>query len=385
MYPQLEVYRESIRATRSSTYHLDLPKQGKLSFIMFEYDMNHSGAPFQAGTTGKWRPVDYVNNIDVVANGAKDIISLDGYTAAGLGWWDQGVTMPSVWRMYSSASLEDWFVINFGRKMWDPYFYLQMEDFDSLELRIENNTGTSNWSDSHDITTWLGWWRGDGVPPSHGFLKKEIYRTYTTVQNGREYVDLPTALKIRRVLLQAFPDIDSAGVAETSPANVLYDIRLRGKSGAVTVFDGDWEELMKGNYLDLGAEVITQGACYFNADYGFMIDIGDVRGHAGISGSRDGAASSTVPTIEGDRSDWTQKSETYEGDSPFEFMFRGWGYQNMAGWRFDYLDMLEGLLDPSEAAMGILQLELVTRDSASAADGTVNVVLDRLVPTAAQL
>jgi len=378
MYPQLEVYRDAVSMTRNQTYHLDLPKQGRLSFIMLEISGTHNGAPFQTDTTAKWRVHDFIDEINVVANGQRDIIALNGKVAQAMGWWDQGVTMPDVWRQYSSASLKSWFVLNFGPKMWDPNFYLQLEDFDSIELQIKNSMTSTYWGADPDVSVYLGWLRGGDVPASQGFLKKEIWRRYTTVQGGREYMDLPTALPIRRILIQAIPDLDSSGVAETGPENVAHTIKLTFQSGLVTVFDGGFVELMKLNYLDLGHEVITQGAVYHNADYGFDVDIADVRGHAGVSGSRDGSGSATIPTIEGDRDDFTQKMETYEGDSPFEFIFRGWGYQNIAGWRFDFLPFPQGLLDPSEAGEGIVELEIGTRDAASAADGTVRVILDRL-------
>lgn len=383
MYPQMERFRDAITMTRDDTYHLDLPQQGKLSFILLKVDGTHLAEATSSLTNAKWRIHDYITDIDVVANGQKDIKSLDAYIAQGLSFWDQGVTPPDTWREYSNQWVISWILLNFGEKMWDVNHYLQMEDFQALELRVTNDCPTTVWQDSVHITTYLGWLRGAGVPPSQGFVKSEVYRRYTSVRDAYEYIDLPTGLPIRRIFLQSIPPIGSDGIYSAHPYNVLRDVKFTFRSGAMTVFDAMWWDLIKLNFLERGQEVITGGAIYHNADLGFLVDIGDVRQRAGIASRRGaGAAAATIPTMHGDQNRATQVMEAQESDVVTDFIVRGQAYQHMGVFRFDYLPELQGLLDPSSAGMGICQLELHTRDQASAASGTIRVILERLATPA---
>jgi len=61
-----------------------------------------------------------------------------------------------------------------------------------------------------------------------------------------------------------------------------------------------------------------------NADQGRNIGLGYVLGGAWGSGSQDGAVSGTLPTLEGMRTSFTQKPETYEADSTYT----GYSYWN---------------------------------------------------------
>ena len=230
----------------------------------------------------------------------------------------------------------------------------------------------------------MGWLREVAAAGS-SFNKLELWRTLTTTQDGREYLSLPTGLPIRRVILQVYPDRDAThGIEETSPANVLNELKLSYKNGQLAIFDGNIADLWRQNRVEFGFDPLVHGSTYHTADFGFDIGLGDVRGFAAISGARDNAVSAVIPTREGDQSACTQKLEVREDDSPVDYIARGLGYQNCGVFRYDRAEGGADLLDPSERGMGVVEMELHTRNAASAADGTIRVILDR-VATARQV
>lgn len=380
MYHRLQKLRTAVAMTRNDTYKVDLPTQGILSFIYAEiWAQQGAGAPFYNSALCKWRAVDYIDNVIVRANGRGDVVNVPGRVANYLAFKDQGVTAYDVLREYSAASQVSRLFVNFGRRAWDPLFALDLSQFDNVEFNLTNTWADTYWQGSPTITLVLGFLDGAGAPTRSKFFRKELWRSYTTAQDGREYLELPTSLPIRRVTMQVDPAIDStAGTYDTAITNVLYDVKKTFKSGAVTPFDGRLTDLMMLEYYLDGQLPLTWGANYHDADKGWESGIGDVRGFAAISGARDGAVSATIPTREGDNSNPSQKWEAREADSPVDWVALGAAYEHCVS--FDYGEGYPELplLDPSKGGDGIVELELHTRNSSSADLGTVRVVLDRL-------
>jgi hypothetical protein len=380
MFHRLQKYRTSVAMTRNETYKVDLPAQGSLSFIAWEiWAQQGSGAPFQATALGKWRAIDYIDNVIVRANGRSDIVNVPGRVQNYLTWLDQGAVAYDVLREYSAASQVSRGMINFGRRAWDPLFCLDLAQYDNIEFNLTNSWADTYWQGSPTLTLILGFLDGVGAPKSSQFFRKETWRTYTSIQDGREYLEVPVALPVRRVGFQIDPNRDgTTGVATTAITNVLYDLKMTFKSGALTPFDGRLSDLIHQNYYEIGKPAITWGAEYHNADRAFSVGIGDVRGRAGISGARDDAGSSTVPTLMGDENTPYQKPETYEADSPIDWVAIGAAYEHCAHFEFGDGFPEVSLLDASRNGEGIVELELHTRNASSAASGTVRVFLDRL-------
>jgi hypothetical protein len=122
--------------------------------------------------------------------------------------------------------------------------------------------------------------------------------------------------------------VDGSFIENTAFQNLADLITLKLKSRAVEVMDYSAFRLAHDDWYGIPGEVLTQGFAYQNVDVGFDVGVGRVIGVAGVSGSKDGAASATVPSWEGDRQSFTQKLESYEADSPIHFFTRGQGYHN---------------------------------------------------------
>jgi len=380
MYERVQKFRTQAGFTIGSTYKIDLPAQGSLSWLAYTIEASQAaGAPFQSSAVGKWRIVDEISNVIIRANGRSDIVNVPGRILNYLTFLDQKLPAYDRIREYSAASQIARGRVNFGRYMWDPLFVLDLAQFDNIEFNLTNTMSSTYWGTSPTVTIELGFLDGVGKPAGTKFFRKELWRTYTTAQDGREYLELPTGLPIRRVGLQADSALDATyGTADTAIRNLLYDIKMSFKSGQVIPFDGRFEDLYHHILFEKGVLPMTFGAVYHTADYGWRSGIGDVRAFAAISGARDGAVSATIPTREGDNSNDIQKLEAYEGDSPVDWIAFGAAYENCVHFDFgkNYPEL--PLLDASRTGEGVVELELHTRNSSSAASGTIRAFYDRL-------
>ena len=375
MYFQQEYLRESVAATRNDTYKLDLPDTGVLSSILLRlHGKPATGNPF--ASQNKWRLIDFIDKIEVILNGATICKSLTGMQAQFLAFMDQKVVAPSKWLEYSGPTLREYILINFGRFYGDTQYGLDLSRFASAELQITNSCDTTNWQDDLKWTILANWIREPETPPA-GYMRSETWRTWTTVADETQYLDLPTEHVLRRIVLQAIPAVDTSYLEKTSLFNLMDDIELSLQTGVLRVYKGGLDDLLYLNLLDLGVEPITGGWVYHSADYGFNVGLGYVDAMAIAAGTKDDAEAATIPTIEGDRNSFTQKMESYEADTLVGFLAKGVAYHNCGYFRFDHNPDPRTWLDP--AARRSVQLNIHTKNSSSAAGGTNHVVLDRLV------
>jgi len=375
MFWQKEYIREAASADLNSTYQLDLPDHGILGTLFLRLrGTKESGNPL--GSLAKWRLIDYIDKIEVVANGSEIIKSVNGTQAAFAAFADQRAIMPNKIEEYSSAPMEVIVPINFGRRMYDSDMALDLSRFSSVELQITNSCTSSYWADSLSWTVLALWCRDPRTDPM-GYLRTEEWRSWTTVADETKYLDLPTRYALRRLILQAWPDLDSDEVEETSVYNVMDDIELSLATGQVRVFKGGIDDLMRENVLDLGVLPMTYGGQYHANGKGFYTGVAYT--FAAINGQT--THNSTVPTtpiwLYQQDNQGTQRQRNYTADAVSTFLTCGLGYMNCAVFRFDHEDDPETWLDPDEQKT--VECNIHTRNSASAADGTAAVVLDRLV------
>lgn len=358
---------------RNQTYRIDLPETGLLSSLLLKVT-----GPTVSGATladELWRILDFIDSIEVIGNGATVIKSLEGKHFHFLNWLHQGIVPPHFWRNYATNTQFEYFLINFGRSLGDPDYGLDLSRWDNVELRIAN-TATATYYGSDFTLSILQSYLRDTPGGFRGYLRSELWREWTTVQNETKYFTLPTEYPISTLALRALPDT-TAGLSDTGFSNLMDDIDFSIQGGTKQVYKGGLDDLIVMNYLERGAEIITSGEADVNADRGIDVGVGRMFGWSGVSGSRDGAVSATVPTMLGDATDNTISFEAREADSPVEFMVRGMGFQN-TGYLVHAHDLDPAkMIDPRQ--VGDVRLNIRTRDTAASADGTNQVILERLV------
>lgn len=373
MYKQNEYLRENAAMTVGQTFRIDLPKTGHLSSLYLKFGGTCvSGA---TATADPWRLQDHLGLIEVIANGATVIKSYSFKEAQFLCWLRQGIVPPHFWRNYAANTQEEHLMVLFGREHGDPDYGLDLSRYNSVELRITNSASATYYTGDLTVSIMQTFLR-DHAAGFRGYLRTEEWRNWTSVSDQTDYYVLPTEYPIAGLYLRSLPEV-SAGVAETGWYNQMDDIDFSVKGGVERVYKGGLDDLSVLNWLERGAEVITGGQLYKTADYGADLSVGRPFNVATGSGSKDGAVSAVIPTIEADLTINTIKPEAYEADAPIYFMARGLGYQCMAWlWHNHNLDA-DRLLDPG--TYGEMRLNTHTRSGAGYAGGTLQIVLERLV------
>lgn len=373
MYKQLEYLREGVTATRGQTYRIDLPETGLLSAIFLKAE-----APCTSGATladENWRLQDLLGTLEVIGNGATVIKSADYKNFDFVNWLRNRVSPIAAWRNYATNTQIEYLPLLFGRSLYDKDYGLDLSKWDSVEFRLTNSSSATYHGSDLTISLLLAYWR-EHSGGFRGYLRTEKWREWTTVQNETKYNTLPSEFPISGVYVRALPDTTS-GKADTNGSNCMYDIDFSMGGGTKRIYKGGLDDLALLNYYEHGGELIVSGLADVNADRGISVSLLRALGWSGISGSKDGAVSTVDITMEADATDGTVSFEAREADSPIEFMVKGYGYQN-SGWLWHSQECNpEDLLDPATA--GEIRLNIQTRDAAAAADGTNQILLERVV------
>jgi hypothetical protein len=373
MYKQLEYLREGVTGTLGQTFRIDLPETGLLTAMFLKVSANATSGAFAA--LDAWRLQDYLTTLEVIGNGATVIKSADFKHFDFLNWLRNKVNPLHAWRNYGANTQFEYVPILFGRSLYDKDYGLDLSKWDNVEFRLTNSSSATYHSTDLTISLLLAYWR-EHSGGFRGYLRTEKWREWTTVSDEWKYFTLPTEFPISGVYLRALPDF-TTGVPDSNGANGMYDIDFSKAGGTKRLFVGGLDDLALMNYYELGGSLIVPGQPYINADQGVQWSMLRSLGWATATTTKDGAVATTFPTMASDLTDGSMKYEDYEADRPIATLVQGYGYQHM-GWLWHSQDCnSEDLLDPAEA--GEVRLNIHTRSGAAYADGTNQVVLERVV------
>lgn len=374
MFIQREVLRKSISMSLNNTYKLDLPDHGMLTSLLFRFTGSQKTGYGQG--VESWRIIDELSKITLLGNASTIIKSMTCKQAQAAAFYDQGVVPPGDWRMYATNTQTETMLVNFGRRMGDTQYGLDLSRWNNVELQLTNIADATDFTDLN--ITVIGIFMRD-VPASQfqGYFRTEEWKRWTTVSDQTVYNELPVSHPLRRIFLQALPDKDGSWQYETNMYNQMYDIQLALDTGQVNVFSGGLEALMYENYLDLGKPAFVSGQTYQTADVGTDLSIGRMVGLAGLASTKDGAVAASIPTVKADETHGTITPEVYAGDEPVSVIAYGISPFHIAYFDFGMDDDPANYLDPD--ARKTVKLDIKTRSGATYADGTNAVILDRLV------
>ena len=375
MYLQKEYLRKDVSLTLNDTYKLDLPETGVLLGLMLKIVAKmQTGNPTAALNT--WRPIDWIDNVSIIADGSTVLKSLSGKQLAFLSAVDQGVVPPTKWLEYSQPYQREWYLLNFGRFWGDIELGLNLAAFNSVEFHLKNSL-SATYGQSITLSLMALYLRDYSAAPA-GYMRTEEWRRWTTVADETQYLNLPTELPIRRLILQALPAVDSTTkVAKRNFTDLMDDLELNLQTGRLRVYKGGLDDLAALNVFESGFEPMTHGIIYHTADKGFDTGVGYVTGMALSAEVKSGTAATVIPTVEGDNNVSTQIMEAYTGDEPVGWFAIGQGLHNCVVFPFDQSGNPADWLDPEREK--VVQLNIHTENNSNAASGSNIVVLDRIV------
>ena len=375
MYVQREVFRSSATWTRGGTYRQELPDSGMLGGILIHV----AGAPVtdSMNATEKWRIKDFISELKIVGNGNRVIHSVTGPVLSAVNFLDGGASLMDKAFNYGSSTLRFHQFIPFGRRIFDKQYGLDLSAWDAVEMQFTNDASSTYFGSDWTITSILYWLRDASPGQFRGYRSIEEWRKWTTISDEWKYLDLPTEHRLRRLMLQTIADVDSNMLAEATPYNVAYEIKLKLRSGAVEVFNGNLRDLWYDNALYLGRDPIVGIEPYHSDGKGVHTGLGQVLAMGGVRLPQ-GAAQNTygvsmVPGHDGQ----TLEREVPTDNTQDALILSGLSYENVAFFPFDEDDDPGAYLDLK--AEGTVKLDVHTRSGAAYADGTIRVMLDKMI------
>ena len=376
MYWQREFLRKGESWNNGGTLKLDLPKTGLLGSIMIH--------AYRAGVTDafnsvlKWRLIDYINKVEIIANGSEIIKSYTGEVAKGLTFHDGGGGAPDQEFNYGSSTKRAHFMINFGRRLFDRKYLLDLSKFSSVEIQLTNDGTSTFFGGDWTVDVLCYYLRGAPANGFGGYFRTEEWRSWTTVQNERKYLDIPSERKIRRIALHVLPAFGTNGNADTQSYNVVDDIEMYLRSRAAKVLDYSLRDLWYENYFQSGREMFAALEPYHANGRGVKTGLGQVLAKAEGQMPQSGVPGAITVAVEAGNDGASQKL-LRTGTDNYSWLMMGLALENLA-----IIDLALDPDDPSTwldpAAEKVVNLDVHTRDDSSADNGTVKVILDRLIP-----
>lgn len=375
MYWRREYLRKAASLAIGGTWREDLPQDGKLGTILCHI----SGSPVTDSMLiiNKWRIWDYISKIEVIGNGAEVIKSITGPVARYLAWLDGGLAAPDKAFNYGSSTHRFHFPINFGRRFLDPEMGLDLKKWDNVEIQITNDAAAAQYASAMAVDALMYMLEGGPANAFPGYMRTEEWRKWTTVQAATQYLDLPTAHPIRRIILQVYPACGTNANADTTSYNVLYNIELNFQSGKIKVWNGNLRDLWYENAFEDGRDILQSLESYHTDGYGVWTGLGQTLGMGGVRLPH-GGAQNTYGTsmLPGEDGATVQREVPSDADQD-GLLALGLALENCAVFKFDQDTKPSTWLDP--AVMAAIQLNCTTRDAATADNGTIRVILDRYV------
>lgn len=380
MFVQKEILRDAVSMAFDGTYELNLPKNGQLMGLVLYISSTQNGYPFLT-TQPKWRLIDYLSKIEVMADGSKVIKSLDGLEALAAAFYDNGEEPPGLWRSYSNTPHRQWIPINFGRKHLDEEYGLDLSRYDQVTLKVTNDATSTEFTTDINITVVAYWLREAGAPFA-GYFQEEVWKSYLPVAGQTEYCTLPVGLPIRRLLLEARPAVDTADCKNNSTMIALMsDILLTFKTGQVRVFKGSLEALGHLSTLELGRFVETRGGIDKTQGYGIEVGIGYVMQAIGVWQTDADGISTVLGNMRQDVQDSAQECGYRTANGSLQFDARGFGYMHTVPLWVARKPDLSDLLDPE--LEGVVRADITTTAGLTLTGTSRNarnaIILSRLV------
>jgi len=361
--------------TYGATVRCILPTSGQLAGLIYHI----SATPVNDARIAieKWRLIDYISELKVLTNGSTVEKSMTGRMAHYLNWCDGGPANMDQVQNYGTSTGRVHGCINFGRYFKDKEYGLDLGKYDSVEFNMTNDAAVGQYT-AFATPSVFGVFLKDA--PSgifKGHTRTEEYRKWTTVQAAVEYLRLQEEGKLRKIVFQVDPAVDTEKNPDTTLYNVLYNLRITHRAKSTELFNGNLRDLWYVNANEDGRDIIQGMEPYNTDDYGFRTGLGQTfakatcfMNHAGTQGTYN------ADITPGEDSSALSRQCNSDNDQ-YSLLALGLSLENCAQWRYDtYGDLMDAADMQAEKP---IELEVTTRDAASADNGTIRIETDRVL------
>lgn len=375
MYAQREFFRTAQTVTLNNTTRFELPNNGYLMGMFLQI----YGTPVNDAriATHHWRMVDGITKIEVMSDATNPIFSLPGPLAKYAAWKDGAPAILDQQHNYGTSTLRWWVPINFGRYYKDAKFGLDLSKHPAPELRISTDWTSTYFTTALYADIMLLYMRDVTANPFSGYLRKEVWQSYTTVASEKKYYQLPTERLVRSLVLQVHPDISATMNAERAPYSTLNNIQLNYRTGEKKVFDASLRYLWYDNAFEVGRDVVQGAESYHSDGYGVWTGLGQSLYKAGARLPHGGTQNTYGTCVVPGEDSATQQREVPSDTEQDSLMFYGLSMENCAWFDFKTPDEPAGYLNPE--AEKTVQLNLTIGSDTHDTGAVINIATDRFV------
>jgi hypothetical protein len=222
--------RESATTAATKTLDIDLVEPVSRFQIRFE--------PINNGNSPTAHPAKCVSKVELV-DGSDVLMSLSGMEAQALDYYDTGQGREYEMDMRNDMPNQEFFNLNFGRKLWDPQLAFDPKKFSNPQLKITHDRSLGGSApDAAYLTVYADVFDEKAITPI-GWLMAKEFNTRTSVAGAYNEVDLPKDYPLRKLLFQAL----LAGYTFTDN---IDDLRIDENNQKKLPFDGGIYEFITG-------------------------------------------------------------------------------------------------------------------------------------------
>lgn len=216
--------RES--ATTAATKTLDVKLKEKISRIQIRYE------PINNGQAQTGHPAKCVSKIELV-DGSDVLMSLSGMEAQALDFYDTKQGREYEMDMRNDMPDQEFFNLNFGRKLWDPVLAFDPTRFSNPQLKITHDKSLGGSTpDASFLSVYADVFDEKPVSPIGWLMAKEFYTCVPTA-SAYKYIDLPQDYILRKLMIQdiiantTFTDqLDELKLSEDNDKKIPIDVGL---------------------------------------------------------------------------------------------------------------------------------------------------------------
>lgn len=190
--------------------------------------------------------LDCVSKIELV-DGSDVLESLSAFQLNGLHFFETGKLANSQVEAFYDATVEGYTAMLFGRFVHDSELAFDPKRFTNPQLRITYDATTVMALATHVYLTVLAECFDEKVVSPVGFLRNTEHYRYAAVDDQYKYIDLPTDLPLRKLIVQPKE-------YRLAPVNALAEVRIDEDNLKRIPFDmnyDDWRQLMKQRFGEL--------------------------------------------------------------------------------------------------------------------------------------
>jgi hypothetical protein len=224
---------QEVQAVDAGTRRVPLPARGALSGIELRVGATNGA------TRGAERLFDSLTRVEVVANGSQVLYSLEG---AELYRWAHFILRkepPHIWTEQNGIGQRLNMPICFGRYMGDPDFWLDLSQYQAVELRVTYApTIAATGFVTGTFQIHAPYWIDDspaGPPGRRGFLRTTQVKAFTSLAAGEDITELSRLFRYMDMLVYC----RHAAVADGGDLTIA---EVRANDKALIPATGRWDD-----------------------------------------------------------------------------------------------------------------------------------------------